>query len=191
MDLTADDVDPTSARAWRDHEDVQLFERVRAGGPDAARRLFDRYGEDVHRIIRRIMGPDQDHDDAVQDAFIKIVRGASSVREADRLRSWVISVAANTARNRLRARSRFWRRFGGRSAREPVDLAGDVEAHTELRAVYRHLDRLDPDTRTAFVLRYVEQYSLEEVARASGCSLATAKRRIAKARTALRDWGVC
>ena len=55
------------------------------------------------------------------------------------------------------------------------------ESRETVRRVYAILDRLAADLRIAFTLRFVERHSLAEVAALTGCSLATAKRRISRA----------
>jgi RNA polymerase sigma-70 factor (ECF subfamily) len=59
--------------------------------------------------------------------------------------------------------------------------AHDPVAREGIHRVYRALDRLDAGSRVLFVLRHVEQLELTELAKAEGCSLATVKRRLAKA----------
>jgi RNA polymerase sigma-70 factor (ECF subfamily) len=54
-------------------------------------------------------------------------------------------------------------------------------AREGVRRLYRALDRLDAGSRVLFVLRHVEAFELTELARAEGCSLATVKRRLARA----------
>jgi RNA polymerase sigma-70 factor (ECF subfamily) len=56
-----------------------------------------------------------------------------------------------------------------------------------LARIYRTLDEIAPDSRVAWILRYVEGERLEDVADACGCSLATAKRRIASAQELLME----
>jgi RNA polymerase sigma-70 factor (ECF subfamily) len=85
-------------------------------------------------------------------------------------------------------------KLGLRRRGDPIDIdavaarvAGpDVAA--ELRGIYKRLERLPADLRIAFLLRRVEGMELEEVARATGVSLATAKRRIAAAQQAVERW---
>ena len=81
----------------------------------------------------------------------------------------------------------------GLAAPEPVDLDSvaapgvDPEARVLLAQVYALLQTLPTDERIAWTLRYVERHRLESVAELAGCSLATAKRRIARAQAFLEE----
>lgn len=161
--------------------DAQLLELVRREDPSVPAVVYDRYGDDVNRLIWRCLGADAEHDDIVHDAFIQILRGLGRVQDPSSLRSWIASVALNTARSELRRRRRR-RAFWSADAPPEVEVSGgDPEARDLLRRVYAILDRFPPDERIAFVLRHVEQRALAEVAELVGCSLATIKRRLARA----------
>jgi RNA polymerase sigma-70 factor (ECF subfamily) len=163
------------------YPDEELLALVRRGGGTAAALVYDRFGDDVNRIVGRLLGPDVDHDDVVHDAFIQILRGLPRLREVGALRGFVRAVTINTVRSELRRR-RFRRAFwSSDEAPEPSDDALDPESRETVRRVYTILDRLSADLRIAFTLRFVERHSLAEVAAMTGCSLATAKRRIARA----------
>jgi RNA polymerase sigma-70 factor, ECF subfamily len=161
--------------------DDDLLALVRRGGGTAAAVVYDRFGDEVNRIVGRLLGPDADHDDVVHDAFVQILRGLPRLREAAALRGFVRAVTINTVRSELRRR-RFRRAFwSSDEAPEPSDDTLDPESAEAARRIYAILDRLAADLRIAFTLRFVERHSLAEVATMTGCSLATAKRRIARA----------
>lgn len=68
-----------------------------------------------------------------------------------------------------------------------ADESASPEQRALLQRVYRVLDGLPADQRIAWTLRYIEGEQLEAVAALSGCSLATAKRRIAAAAQTLEE----
>jgi RNA polymerase sigma-70 factor (ECF subfamily) len=162
-------------------DDRELLAMLQRGGPAAAALLYDRFADDVHRTVARCLGPDRDRDDVIHDAFVQILRGLARVREPAALRGRVVAVAVNTARSELRRR-RFRRLFWSPLPAPDREVdAHDPEARDLLRRVYQRLDRLGTTERLAFVLRFVERFELTEVARLMDCSLATAKRKIARA----------
>jgi RNA polymerase sigma-70 factor (ECF subfamily) len=162
-------------------DDDELLGAVRRGGPTAAAFVYDRFGGEVNRIVGRLLGPDADHDDVVHDAFVQILRGLPRLREAPALRGFVRAVTINTVRSELRRR-RFRRAFWSNDAApELADDGMDPEQREIVRRIYAILDRLSTDLRIAFTLRFVERHSLVEVAAMTNCSLATIKRRLAKA----------
>jgi RNA polymerase sigma-70 factor (ECF subfamily) len=161
--------------------DEELLALVRRGGGTAAAVVYDRFGDDVNRIVGRLLGPDADHDDVVHDSFVQILRGLPRLREVGALRGFVRAVTINTVRSELRRR-RFRRAFwSSDEAPEPTDDTLDPDSRETVRRIYAILDRLAADLRIAFTLRFVERHSLAEVAAMTGCSLATVKRRIARA----------
>ncbi len=172
---------PVRALPWNG-TDEELVARLRAGGAGAAAVLFDRFGDDVNRLVWRTLGADADHDDLVQQTFLEILKNVHKVRDPSRLRSWVVSVTLNTVRSEIRKR-RFRRPFFADAPAEHDfgHLGEDHEAHELLSQTYAILDRLPANERIAFVLRYIEGYKLTEGAEACGCSLATFKRRLARA----------
>jgi RNA polymerase sigma-70 factor (ECF subfamily) len=149
--------------------------------------LFRSHAHYVAAIAHRLLGRDQDVDDTVQEVFLIAIRGHSAIRDAAAVRGWLARVTVRVARRRLRAR-RVRDLFGLDEA--PVyERIADGGASPEQRAllmqVYAKLDRLPADARIAWVLRHIEGERLEDVAALCGCSLATAKRRIAQAESLL------
>ena len=94
---------------------------------------------------------------------------------------------------RVLRRRRLARRLGLVPAQKPIDVTSFVastappDVLVELGAIYRIVDDLPTDERVALVLRRVDGLPLDEVARLSGCSLATAKRRIRAAEERLAE----
>ncbi|MBW2732654.1 MAG: sigma-70 family RNA polymerase sigma factor [Deltaproteobacteria bacterium] len=165
--------------AWQG-SDTELLRRLQES-TSAAALLYDRFAEDVNRTVRRTLGPDQEHDDVVHEVFIQLLRSVHRVREAEKLRGWVISVAINTVRGVLRKRTIFRRFHVGKEPPEMSSAAEDHAGRDLLRRTFAVLNRLPVELRLAFTLRYLESHTLPKVAEHLGCSLATAKRRLKKA----------
>src|SRR6186713_1255632 len=106
-------------------DDEELLALVHRGGSTAAAVVYDRFGDEVNRVVGRLLGPDADHDDVVHDAFVQILRGLPRLREVAALRGFVRAVTVNTVRSELRRR-RFRRAFwSSDEAPEPSDDAID------------------------------------------------------------------
>lgn len=163
--------------------DVALVEALVAQHPSAVRVLWDRYAELVRRLLGRALGNDE-VDDAAQTVFLRVLAKVDRLREPSKLRSFVVGVTMRVAREIQRHRRvrRLLVLAPAFEVPEPAVPAADFEA-AEMQA---HLDallaRIDADTREIFVLRFVEEIPAAEIAEALGCSLATAKRRIKRAR---------
>lgn len=145
--------------------------------------LFRRYAPYVAAIAHRLLGREEDVDDTIQEVFVAAVRGIHAVRDPAAIRGWLARVTVRVARQRLRKRR--VRVFLGLD--EPVvydtvvDQSASAEQRTLLARVYKILDGMPANQRIAWSLRHIEGEPLESVASLSGCSLATAKRRISAA----------
>jgi RNA polymerase sigma-70 factor (ECF subfamily) len=151
--------------------------------------VYRRYCRYVGAVVLRLGGRRGEVDDLVQEVFVEAARGIRHLREPDAVKGWLATIAVRLVRRRLQVR-RVWRLLG---LDAEVDYAGLVDPAASphdkllLRTVYRVLDELPVPDRLAFTLHTIEGERLEEVARLCGCSLATAKRRIARAQQALAD----
>jgi RNA polymerase sigma-70 factor (ECF subfamily) len=169
-----------------EEDDAALVARVRAHEPAAAGRMWDRYAFLVRRLLRRMLGP-VDVEDCVQDAFLRLFRDLRSLREPSTLRSFLIGIAIHVAKSELRKRrAKRWLLLTSDGAPLDSESVSTDDWHEPRAAVlrlYQILDRVSDKLRTVFVLRYIEGLELTELAALLGCSLATAKRRVADAST--------
>jgi RNA polymerase sigma-70 factor (ECF subfamily) len=149
------------------------------GDAAAAHLAWKRYAPMVRRIIKRTLGPGYDVDDYAQDAFLRFFTMVPSLEEPKAFRSFLITVTTNVVRDALKYR--WVRRIMqplGPAVSEKAARAYDPIERDALGRFYKILDRLSADDRTAYVLRYIEEMDLGEVADALGCSLSTVKRRL-------------
>jgi len=167
-------------------DDEALVRAIRDGAPRAEEELYRRHARAVLLRIQRLVSSRQDAEDALQDTFITALREIGTLREPKALSGWLLKIAVHQAHRRIR-RERLLRTLGfGRGGDDEwlaAQARGDLssEARAELVLLGRSLRGLSATDRIAWTLRWVEDLSLEEVADACGCSLATAKRRIAAA----------
>jgi RNA polymerase sigma-70 factor (ECF subfamily) len=137
----------------------------------------------VKRLAFHMLGSHADVDDVAQDVFLTLFRSLDRVRELGSVRAWLATTTARMV-------SRRWR---SRRLRTRIEAAGRVdvfllpaerasgEVCVQVQRLSGALDALPADSRSAWVLRYVEQEPMNDVARVCGCSLSTAKRRVASA----------
>lgn len=140
--------------------------------------LWDRCAPAVRRFLQRALGPSVDIDDLAQEVFLRVFVRLPSLRDPSALRPFVHSVAANVLKWELRRR-RTGRRVTLSATGTLPEVAGapaDVEARHALRRCYLIFDTLTADERIAFVLRYMEEMTVQEVAATLGISNSTAKR---------------
>jgi RNA polymerase sigma-70 factor (ECF subfamily) len=170
---------PAAANPTRNEELLALLERDREHG---ARLLFRTFSADVNRLVWRLLGADPDHSDVVQQAFFKVLSRWQTVREPERLGSWIQTIVVNTVFEELRRRE-FKRVLmqAWRPARLHGDLVREVEARDFLVAAMTVLRRLPAEERIVFSLRYVEGKTVPQIAELCGTSTGTVKRRLRRA----------
>jgi RNA polymerase sigma-70 factor (ECF subfamily) len=143
----------------------------------------------VARLAYRVLGGEDEVNDLVQDVFLAFLRFRSSIRDASAVRGWLGTTTVRLSLRRLRTRRRRFRFFTLSHDGEPVDAPASgtsPEEHVIFRSIQAALSEVPPDARVAWVLRHLEQEPLADVARLCGCSLATAKRRIALAHNSVK-----
>lgn len=125
----------------------------------------------------------------VQETFLIAFEKLEDLRNPEALRGWLMQIAVSRVHRRFRKR-RSWR------SAEPAETAtclaaqaspaATPEQRAELALLDRGLSHLSLPVRAAWILRRVEEHSLEDTAIACDCSVATVKRRIAKADSQVR-----
>ena len=163
--------------------------RAAAGDETAFARIIQAHHDDMTRVCFVICGDLDIADEAVQAAWPIVWRKLGSLRDPGRLRPWLVSIAANEARQLVRRRRRrMVVELAVAGAATPgVDPAGRV-ADLDLANA---LATLDPDDRALLALRYVAGFDATELAKAIGRSPSGTRARLARLldrlRTELRD----
>jgi RNA polymerase sigma-70 factor (ECF subfamily) len=168
--------DPAEERAAADGA---LAERLLEDPGSAAADVYERFSSDVNRWVWRLLGGDADHNDVVQQVFVKVLRSAKRLRDPGRLSAWVHAITVNTVYGELRRRDvrRLFQRHYP-SAAVHADLVPEVEARDMLVRARTIVEKLPARERIVFMLHYVEGRTLAEIAELCGYSHATAKRRL-------------
>lgn len=157
------------------------------GAPVEFEGLYARYSGYVARLAARLLGSgDAEVDDVVQDVFWLASQRLERIVDLIQARGWLATVTTRVARRRLRRR-RFRALFHARPHGEVPARGATPEERTILARLYEVLDGLPTEHRLAWSLRYLEGEPLEAVASACGCSLATAKRRVAAAKRVIDE----
>lgn len=171
------------------HDDEALLTALRGGDREARSALVDRYGAHLRGVLRRTLGSDPDVPDLLQDVLIGAFVGIEGFRgTAGQLRAWLTSIALFRAREciRRRATRRALRPQLTHFAKATAHGGHDPVTAEAVRRLSRILDRLPDDERRSMLLRVVDELALEEVASATGVSLATVKRRLFAGRNRVR-----
>ena len=185
----------------------ELIERVLAGEKDLFYELIRPCERGVFLAAASILGNDADAEDAAQEAFLKAYRNLDRFRQESKFSTWLIQIAINNARMKLRKDRRhlYAAIDAGQETSEgdyiPSDFAdwreipsGALEQSELREALNKALTSLPEKYRTVLILRDVQQMSIAETAKALGISEENVKTRTSRARLQMRDrlapgWG--
>ncbi len=175
-----------AAQADNPCTDQQLLEQFATQREQASfAALVRRYGPMVLGVCRRVLGHDQDAEDAFQATFLVLANKAGSIRKQESISSWLHGVAYHVA-EKLRAKeARRVVHERKAASRLPVDPAEEV-AWGEIRCLLdSELARLPERYRGPLVLCYLQGRTQDEAARQLEWSLSTLRRRLDQARSVL------
>jgi RNA polymerase sigma-70 factor, ECF subfamily len=175
--------------------DRDVVESVVAGDRSALAILVRRYDQLLFRTARSILKDDAEAEDAVQEAFLQAYGGLASFRHDAKLSTWLVRIVANVAvaRSRKRAhRSELAQRHYIVDL-QAQDVCADSQCPDEAlaradtrRLLEARIDALPEPYSAVFVLRAVQELSVEEISAALGVPKATVRSRYARARSLLR-----
>ncbi len=176
--------------------DQELVERVQRGDKKAFDLLVIKYQHKIIKLISRYIRDEAETLDVAQEAFIKAYRALPRFRGDSAFYTWLYRIAINTAKNFLVSQSR-------RPPMSDIDVADaeqfidtlrlkDINTPERLllkdeieKVVYKAIEQLPEDLRTAISLRELEGLSYEDIALAMDCPVGTVRSRIFRAREAI------
>ncbi|HEY0521734.1 MAG TPA: RNA polymerase sigma factor [Ilumatobacteraceae bacterium] len=169
--------------------DTDLVALARAGDTAAFGALVGRHQAAAIRLAAAISGSTVDAADIAQEAFVKAHRSLARLSDPSTVRSWMLRIVANEAKNTVRGRDRRRRRdqlYGAWVvAPSPDPETTAVDADTARRLALA-LGRVGPRDREVLAYRYFAGLSEAETAVAAGIALGTVKSRTARALERLR-----
>jgi RNA polymerase sigma-70 factor (ECF subfamily) len=163
--------------------DEELMAAIARGEERALGALVDRYAARLHAFLLRVTGNRDDADDLLQDAWIRVARGAPGFDRGRRARPWLYGIAANLARD-LHRRRGVRLRAAHEIRSEPPPPAPRPLDRIDLR---ERLARLPERLREVLVLRFYDDLDEAEMAEALGIPRGTVKSRLHGAIRALRS----
>lgn len=176
-------------------EDASLVRQITLGDRLAFEVLMRRYNRRLFRLERSVLGDDAEAEDALQEVYLRAHRAMAGFRDDSKLSTWLSRMVLNECLARLRKTARR-QNVIQIVQREDVDMTSfhhgespeKLLARAEMRAlIERKLDELPEDFRTVFVLRAVEELSVEESAACLDIPEATVRSRHFRARSLLRE----
>lgn len=171
-------------------DDAADVRRVLGGDVDAYAALVDRYYEQCARYAVRMLGNRDDAEDALQVTFLRAYRALAKYQERDKFSAWLYRILVNQCRSLAARRSQHERVF----IREESLLLNATDEHAAVgwsgedeQFVQRVLSELEPLLREAFLLKYIEELSYEEMSALTGVGVSALKMRVKRAADRLRE----
>jgi RNA polymerase sigma-70 factor (ECF subfamily) len=163
MDVRSFAATAAPARAQVDPAIVALVPRAAAGDEAAFTRIVEEFHPDMARLAYFICGGDRElTEDAVQSAWTIAWSRLRTLRNHERIRAWLLSVAANEARQLVRAQRRHHAVFRIDFVEDRVGAAGPYPSALALDMA-DVLARLEPEERTLVGLRYAAGLDSAEI----------------------------
>jgi RNA polymerase sigma factor (sigma-70 family) len=180
--------------------DLVLAARIADHDQAAFETLMRRHNGRLFRVVRAILRDDAEAEDALQDAYLDAYRHMGEFRGGASIGTWLTRIAINHALMRLRQHRRHrvvvpfeeWRSDPHPEEAGVPDERAESPAETtlrgEIRAILeRRIDRLPVAFRTVFVMREIEDMTVEETAACLSIPAATVRTRLFRARALLRE----
>jgi RNA polymerase sigma-70 factor, ECF subfamily len=184
-------------KAVEHRTDTELIDSILAGEPQALEALMRRHNRMLYRTARAILGDDAEAEDAVQEGYLRAYNALAGFRGEAKVSTWLVRIVANEALMRRRRRART-------AVVVPMDAAAPNEewktvmserpgpeqdaSRAEMRRIIEaRIDGLPDDHRAVFVLRALEELTVEETASVLEIPEATVRTRFFRARALLRE----
>jgi RNA polymerase sigma factor (sigma-70 family) len=169
----------------RKHDEL-LAIRCQLGEPAAFDALIARWHGSLWKYLRRLTGDDDAAAEAVQEVWLRVLRGMPGLREASRLRAWLFGIARRVAMDRLRLK--YSEPLLVSTDEVEIASAADTsDLDEDLALLHDELTRLPVAEREVLALFYLQELTLAEVAEICGLPVGTVKSRLFRARRLLRN----
>jgi RNA polymerase sigma factor (sigma-70 family) len=177
-------------------DELTIARRIAAGDRSQFEQLMRRYNRRLYRLARSRLQDDAEAHDALQDAYLSAYHSMNQFRGDSALSTWLSRLVLNECLGRIRRSERRNKVVPMVSANDETLTVADRDAELPDRIVdraqvrkllERKLDQLPEAFRLVFVMRSVEELSVEETALCLGIPEATVRTRYFRAKSLLRE----
>ena len=165
-------------------DDRQLAELVLGGDDNAFEHLFNRYREAIRRLFIQRLGSAADADDLLQETFLKVYLNIHRYDSGYTFGQWLYTIARNTLvdfTRKSRTALSIDESFSSPPATTPTPEESIINSQQRLQ-IDKFLQNLSEQHRTLFRLRFLEEYSYEEIAEKLQMPMGSVKTGIHRAR---------
>jgi RNA polymerase sigma-70 factor (ECF subfamily) len=165
-----------------------LLARARKGDKEAFGQIIYPYERLIYNIAYKYMGNTEDAKDIAQDSLIKVYLNIKHCHSLETFKAWAVKITVNTALDALRKRMR--RSTDVLEEYQAPETDGPEQKlmqNENIRRVKEAINSLPEEHRTLIILRDLEGFSYDELAKITGVALGTVKSRLSRARHTLRE----
>jgi len=170
-------------------DESELIQRATQGEADAWEPLMLAHQEPVFRLAYLFLGDPDDAEDVTQETFLRAYHNLKRFDPTRPLRPWLLSIAANLARNRHRSAARYLAALTRSFRAEPsesLDVEGHAAKNQDANQLWKAVRRLNSDDQQIIYLRFFLDLTTAEAAQALDVAEGTVKSRLNRAVGRLR-----
>ncbi len=169
-------------------DEHQLVKDCLKGKPEAQRRLYEHFAQNMLGVCYRYTKSIKDAEDVLQDGFVKVFLSISQFKFEGELGAWIRRIMVNTALNFLKRNRRYREEmYFGEQPLHPVTDDNPV-IELEAKELASLIRQLPPGYQTIFNLHAVEGYTHVEIGEMLGISDGTSRSQYARGRALLISW---
>jgi RNA polymerase sigma-70 factor (ECF subfamily) len=174
------------------------IKQVIKGDQDAFGEIVEIYKNSVYQLCYRMLGGQHEAEDMAQEAFIRAYVNINSFNQELKFSTWLFRIATNLCIDRIRKKKPDYYLDAEVSGTEGLNMYSQIPSNTPLpeqeleslelhETVQKEILKLPEKYRSAIVLKYIEELSLNEISEILELPLGTVKTRIHRGREALRQ----
>ncbi len=141
--------------------------------------LYEKYGKFLFRICYAILCNREDAEDAVQEVFYKYLVKTPAFADEDHEQAWFLRVASNQSKDMLRRRKI--------RTTTTLEELGEYEIAPEQATILQDLFTLPEKYKMVLILHYLEELSIQDIARSQNLTPSAVKMRLARGREMLKN----
>ena len=172
-----------------DYQVTELVEKAKAGNRASLEQLVDRFHEEIFRMVYYRTNSQMDAEDLTQEIFMQMSKGLSNLKNPDRIKPWLFRIALNRVKD-FHRKKRILTFFSTSPELDAAAQATIVNRNNPLNSMIqkefqlqlrRFTDRLSRREREVFMLRFVDQLGIREIAETLRNSQSTVKTHLHRA----------
>lgn len=181
--------------------DVKLIREFQSGNRAAFDQLVIKYKDRLFNLCFWFLGDFQDANDSAQDTFLKVLRSLNKFRFESSFSTWLYRIAVNTCKNKLKSSENIKKSktvsYNGNPDKTEINASielknksftpvDELEKKERYELIKTAMNELPPDQKAVIMLRDMEGFTYDEIARITGHRIGTVKSRLSRARWAMR-----